>query len=304
MPNDSNDKGSPTEDHVHPTGALRSEIAPFYTAIPPDSLRRVALRATGAPRGEKPRVEDNREYDGGSLKYGYGNWAKGLIMEDTINHIMEHFRSWRRGIESGQVPRQDDLAAIAWGILMPLMTFEYQYAEQFAFRAFLRSRGMTDPTMIDEALSKKFNGKVLIQPLSPAAPVSNRNQIPSTMDGQCGAMVAGSNQIRRCDKTRGHDGPHVQGPVSWGHPEHETAPAALKRTARLSDIHKEPVLTVPVDGPPLFRECDCVKQLRDNTIPVGWTELAPVSLLGHTIRKIADVCCEKCFGGGVVEVSR
>lgn len=117
------------------TGAKRSEVQPFYSAIPAASLRRLALRATGAPKGAThvdPRT--GFSYHGGSLGYGYGNWAKGLPMRDTFNHIIEHLYEWKEAVERGDTVIDDHLAAAAWGILMPLMTFEREYVSNPAKR--------------------------------------------------------------------------------------------------------------------------------------------------------------------------
>lgn len=163
-------------DHVQPSGARRSTKMPYFSAIPAMSLRRVALRATGAPRGET-LTADRFDYEGGSDKYGYGNWAQGLEFEDTINHLMEHLLTWKASIERGEVDKDDHLAAIAWAVLMPLMTFERDYAEEFRERAKEINKGRyniatdifeptaIDPDQIDAAMKKK--GYYLIKPLSP-----------------------------------------------------------------------------------------------------------------------------------------
>jgi hypothetical protein len=117
-----------TVDGYSASGGSRSEVKPFYSAIPAMSLRRLALRATGAPKGEA-RIDDvtGFSYAGGSLGYGYGNWAKGLPLRDTFNHIIEHLYFWLDSIEQGKPTIDDDLAAAAWGIMFPLMTFENDY---------------------------------------------------------------------------------------------------------------------------------------------------------------------------------
>lgn len=153
-----------------PTGATRSARMPFYSAIPHKSLRRVALRATGAPAGQ--HLEDGGFiYEGGSLKYGYGNWAKGLPMEDTFNHVIEHLFHWKSFIERGLVPQDDDLAAAAWGILLPLMTFEREYAAQHRARAEMAlNLGTRGPQDLDKAMADRFPDRYLLQPLAPEEP--------------------------------------------------------------------------------------------------------------------------------------
>ena len=122
-----------SNEHTFSSGAKRSEVKPFYSAIPADSLRRLALRATGAPKGRPglAALIDGHwfHYEGGSRGYGYGNWALGLEMEDTFNHIIEHLYYWKTEIEAGRIPMDDDLAAAAWGIMMPLMSFESRYVK-------------------------------------------------------------------------------------------------------------------------------------------------------------------------------
>jgi len=120
------------EEHVFATGAKRSEIKPFFSAIPYLSLLRLAMRCTGTPKGhpDATLVVTNHEfhYSGGSRGYGYGNWALGLELEDTFNHTVEHLYKWKAAMDRGHRPQDDDLAAAAWGILLPLMTFEERYS--------------------------------------------------------------------------------------------------------------------------------------------------------------------------------
>lgn len=113
------------------SGAKRSGEAPYYSAIPSSSLRRLALRATGAQKGEKRY--DNQTgftYEGGSLGYGYGNWKLGLPLRDTFNHVIAHLYQWLDGVENRRSESDDHLAGAAWGIIFPLMTFETSYREE------------------------------------------------------------------------------------------------------------------------------------------------------------------------------
>lgn len=171
--------GETDSEHVFESGAKRSKLMPYYTAIPATSLRRVALRATGAPKGASPLIVDGFKYEGGSDGYGYGNWQRGLTLEDTLNHIYDHLGKWYDRISNSNeksygVPVDDDLSAIAWGILMPLMTFERQYIEQLRWRkTFINSgdgpNGL-DPKDVDNALAgvcKASHEPVLLQPLAP-----------------------------------------------------------------------------------------------------------------------------------------
>lgn len=171
--------GSQSHEHVFASGAKRSGVMPFYSAIPPLSLRRVALRATGAPRGEVLSDDlTGHTYEGGSRKYGYGNWERGLPMEDTLDHIIEHLNNWRNSIQQGVVPKDDDLAAVAWGVLMPLMTFERTYAEQFNIRNKMLRVGKTAEEIdrvlqeVDTVGDTEPFMPCLLRPLSPDKPNS------------------------------------------------------------------------------------------------------------------------------------
>ncbi len=151
--------------YVFESGAKRSTIMPFYAAIPPASIRRVALRATGAPEGEVLMDDESGSefsYEGGSRKYGYDNWRRGLPLEDTFNHLIDHLLKWKAAIDEGRVPVNDDLAAAAWAILMPLMTFERDYALQAAYRAGLHHRPAEE---IDTEMRRAFT-PYLLQPLA------------------------------------------------------------------------------------------------------------------------------------------
>lgn len=129
------DQNDTATDITYESGARRSVKMPYYAAIPGRSIRRVALRATGAPRGETLTDKTtNREYEGGSDKYGYRNWQRGLPFEDTFNHLIDHLYAWKASIESGIVPREDELAGVGWAVLLPLMEFEREYARQFEER--------------------------------------------------------------------------------------------------------------------------------------------------------------------------
>lgn len=160
------------DDTTFTTGAKRSEIKPFYAAIPFASLRRLALRATGAPRG---MVHNDRGsmfvYEGGSLKYGYRNWMEGLPMEDTFNHLIEHLYRWKAQVEAGNNPVDDDLSAVAWGVLLPLMTFEQDYVNQYRIRNEFIKAGVDTgtPEQIDAFMEQTFD-RVLIQGLAPCTP--------------------------------------------------------------------------------------------------------------------------------------
>lgn len=138
------------------SGALRSQLMPYYSAIPRDSLRRLALRATGAPRGTKiSDFETGFDQEGGSDKYGYGNWSLGLEMEDTFNHVIDHLYRWKHNVEQGIVDKHDDLAGAAWGIMFPLMKFEREYKAQFSLRnRVMRECPKWTPIEIDEYMRK------------------------------------------------------------------------------------------------------------------------------------------------------
>lgn len=121
------------QEHAFESGAKRSAVMPYYSAIPAESLKRLAMRATGAPKHLPPSTLEvdghTFHYAGGSRGYGYGNWSKGLPLQDTFNHVIAHLFRWKDAVEAGVRPDDDDLAAAAWGIMMPLMTFEALYAK-------------------------------------------------------------------------------------------------------------------------------------------------------------------------------
>lgn len=154
------------------SGAKRSATMPFFSAIPYESLRRVALRATGAPAGDEYRDENGFLYAGGSLKYGYRNWVCGLPFEDTLNHAINHLLSWKSCIEHGVLPADDELSAVAWAVLLPLMTFERQYRDQYRARNALANASdhvKTTAEDIDIMMRDQFF-PYLLQQLSPAKP--------------------------------------------------------------------------------------------------------------------------------------
>lgn len=159
-------------DTVFESGARRSVVMPFFSAIPYESLRRVALRATGAPAGDEYRDENGFLYAGGSLKYGYRNWANGLPFEDTLNHAINHLLSWKSCIEHGVLPADDELSAVAWAVLLPLMTFERQYRDQYRARNAMMDLPSGTKVAAEDAdrmMRERFQ-PYLLQQLSPAKP--------------------------------------------------------------------------------------------------------------------------------------
>jgi hypothetical protein len=121
---------------AYETGAKRSERLPRYDLIVGEFLRRVAERCTGELREGHPT--------GGALKYGEGNWERGLPTSDVINHIIEHLHAvqeefrrlltlaatdiddtpWsqrmeivRQGVDKF-LEADDALAGAAWGIMV------------------------------------------------------------------------------------------------------------------------------------------------------------------------------------------
>jgi len=68
--------------HTFATGAKRSERMPRYDLVVQDLVRRIAERATGEETPNGP--------SGGALKYGEGNWERGLPTSDVFNHIIHH----------------------------------------------------------------------------------------------------------------------------------------------------------------------------------------------------------------------
>jgi hypothetical protein len=81
--------------HMFPTGAKRSARAPRYDLLVHSLIQRIAERAGGS-------LDESGQADGGALKYGEGNWERGLPTSDVINHVMDHMLelvdSWRMGL--------------------------------------------------------------------------------------------------------------------------------------------------------------------------------------------------------------
>jgi len=120
-------KGYNVESMIHfETGAKRSSKMPRYDLIPKVALDRLAQRFTG-------KLDENNKPDGGALKYGEGNWEKGLPTSDVINHTMNHLTNYMNKfrvalsdpntnmeyVRSRMVTESiidDDLAAAMWGL--------------------------------------------------------------------------------------------------------------------------------------------------------------------------------------------
>jgi hypothetical protein len=145
--------GPPDQKHTFKTGAQRSQVMPRYDLIPSVALEREALRFTGRSRT-----------DGGALKYGEGNWEKGLPTSDVINHAIKHLTNYanefRRSLtfhlnssphdyhpnhypSKMEVVRQemvkhseddDDLAAVRWAcaVLMSQEASAFHHDSRFA----------------------------------------------------------------------------------------------------------------------------------------------------------------------------
>lgn len=80
-----------------PSGAVRNSDKgkPRYGLIPPQALKRVAMR-----------------YTQGAEHYGDNNWEKGMPLKDFVDSAMRHFEQWRAGYRD-----EDHLAAVVWNIL-------------------------------------------------------------------------------------------------------------------------------------------------------------------------------------------
>jgi len=128
-------EGMPTQEGIYkfPSGAKRSAKMLRYDLIPKVALDRLAQRFTG-------KINDQGNPDGGALKYGEGNWEKGLPTSDVINHIINHITQYSNyfrialttGIKNGLKgidlteyivdslqscsKADDDLAAAMWGL--------------------------------------------------------------------------------------------------------------------------------------------------------------------------------------------
>lgn len=109
---------NPTPIDAFPSGARSSEHLPFFHIIPYQFFEtRLANR-----------------YAEGMLKYGYGNWEKGLqdpqFLADRLNHAIKHLHKaaarFAREIHLaegagttflGSEPSDDDEAAVMWGMI-------------------------------------------------------------------------------------------------------------------------------------------------------------------------------------------
>lgn len=77
------------------TGSKRDEFGPDYALIPGFCLRRIA-----------------QIYSEGRVNYGPTNWRKGLPLESTFNHLIDHLLKWIDGDRD-----EDHLAKAAWGCI-------------------------------------------------------------------------------------------------------------------------------------------------------------------------------------------
>lgn len=143
---------SPTKDmHTFKSGGKRSEVCNRYDLIPASFQDRLALRFTGKQTPTGP--------DGGALKYGEGNWEKGLPTSDLINHGLKHFSkladafrklltagancpieaTWEERMEAVRVNlrallrEDDDLAGAAWALatLSEQLETKFYHDERF-----------------------------------------------------------------------------------------------------------------------------------------------------------------------------
>lgn len=197
------------------SGAQRSVQMPLYSAIPTASLRRLALRATGTPKGDPPYADPvtGFTYRGGSRGYGYGNWKLGLPCEDTFNHVVQHLLDWKAVIEKGELPAEDDLAGVAWGVMLPLMTFEARYREQYKIRKdLMEANRHTSAEDIDNQMRARLDA-YLLRPLAAERSTTQESKpkntiIPPPRPLTC--MVSKPNiegyRMVVCDKPAGHVG--------------------------------------------------------------------------------------------------
>jgi hypothetical protein len=130
--------------HTYPTGAKRSGRVIRYDLLVHSLLERIAQRATGS-------VDESGQADGGALKYGEGNWERGLPTSDVINHIMAHmlhlqdaFRrglayvaategTWEDRMESvryglnSALEEEDHIGAVGWGLMVLCHQLDTQF---------------------------------------------------------------------------------------------------------------------------------------------------------------------------------
>lgn len=188
-------------DRQFETGATRSEEMPYYAAIPYASIRRLALRATGAPRGEVLTDDETGfTYDGGSRKYGYDNWRLGLPLRDTFNHVIQHLFRWITAVERGEVPSGDELSGAAWGIMLPLMTRERHYAMEAAKAAQIRMMlSPKDSERVTREQLGKFMDAVTSGDLKPIlTPKGERMRDIAAANRELAQLDTARAQLRNC----------------------------------------------------------------------------------------------------------
>jgi len=158
--------------HTYPTGAKRSGRVVRYDLVVHSLIERIAERATG-------HADESGQADGGALKYGEGNWEKGLPTSDVLNHTIAHLLTlqdaFRRGLayvaqQEGTWPERmqelcegmnsllevdDHIGAAGWG----LMVLSHQLENGF-FHDPLFEQGATIPPTketLDELYGKSDN---------------------------------------------------------------------------------------------------------------------------------------------------
>jgi hypothetical protein len=142
---------------VYSSGARRSEQMPRYDLIPTTGLDRLA-----------------RRYAEGAEKYGEYNWMKGLPIEDTINHVIQHLLTWKNAVVWAKnnipagLPKDqicdfiqsrsrallidgDELAAAAWGIFTLM---HYDSEGLYKWMSEERSNSTTSPSTSASAQSQ------------------------------------------------------------------------------------------------------------------------------------------------------
>jgi len=93
------------------TGAKRSSRMMRFDLIPRAALYRLAKRFTGEPLPQQSSVGPT-VYSGGALKYGEGNWEKGLPTSDVLNHIYEHLTSYSDAFRASMVRNNCNMKAV------------------------------------------------------------------------------------------------------------------------------------------------------------------------------------------------
>lgn len=107
--------------HVFSTGAKRSERVARYDLIVQSFLDRLARRCTG-------ELDPKGMATGGALKYGEGNWEKGLPTSDVLNHALQHLHKLAELFRTSLSVAQSSFPENDWAGKMEYVRIQVAYA--------------------------------------------------------------------------------------------------------------------------------------------------------------------------------